>query len=450
MRSFCFLLFLILGCFLHAQETPLLSFQKVNVSTKYFSEYNFITTKNGAFFVSDYATVTSKKVVDNENNNLSSIYFCPKRKKKYGNPKLVDIDFHNHIGSFYVNPDGDNILFTGRQTETATTFGIFKTEKIRGLWTKPVLIIKNMEQFNFVDPFVSAGGDTLYFSSDMPGGKGGLDLYLAKDFTSEWIRYENLGNSINSEKNERYPAIYNSTFYFSSNRENGIGGFDIYSTAFVGGKFEKNSLFSPPINSSEDDFIVDFEGNSMFFSSNRDGSDDIYELTTNFPNFECIPFEPLSRCYEFNDEFSRLQDTVQYTYLWTMGDGTEYSEIAVDHCFKNAGLFVVKLKITDSNTKDLISNETSYELEIIDPVQLELVIPDEISAGNTVEFNVSDELKVDSSIYYWDFGDGNFTRGETVSHKYPKNGIYQISVGRVYFIQGKEYRICTSKEVIIN
>ncbi len=449
MRNYCFLLFTLFGCTLHSQESSIITFQKCDVSSRLFSEYNFITTKTGAFFVSDYATVTSKKIVDSEYNNLTSIYYCSRKKKKFGTPRLVDIDFYNHIGSFYVNPEGNLILFSGRQTETATTFGIFKTEKIRGIWSKPVLLIKNMEQFNFIDPFVSSGGDTLYFSSDMPGGKGGLDLYMAKDYNSDWIKFENLGNPINSDKNERYPSIFNGVLYFSSNKSDGFGGFDLYSNSLINGKYDKNVLLAEPFNSVHDDFKVISDGKTFFFSSNRDGSDDVFELTANLPKFECFSSIPVSRCFEFEDEYSDLKDSLQYSYMWSMGDGATYDEIEVEHCYQKAGVFEVTLKIIDNQTNQMISQETSYELEIIDPVQLELDFPQEAFAGDIIDFKVSDETLADSSTYYWDLGDGSFNIGEAVLHKYQKTGLYTISVGRVYYLNGEEFRICTSKELKI-
>jgi len=449
MRINYLVFFLVFSCFGHAQQNTLITLNKVDISTKTFSEYNFISLEKAVLFVSDCATTNFKKVTDTKNNNLNQIYSSTQRKDKFSKPKILDVDFYNHIGSFSVNQEGNFILFTGRQTNTALTFGIFQTEKTKTGWSKPVLVFQNLEQFNFLDPYLTASGDTLYFSSDMTGGRGGLDLFQAIGSKGNWENISNLGDAVNTKWNERYPTYTNGLLYFASNRDEGIGGYDIYLNSYSDGRLSNTILLSPPVNSIADDFFVNVKSNSLFFSSNRDGSDDVYELKTNFPEFDCIPSEPLVRCYEFSDEFSDVKDSLIYAYKWLMGDGAEYDGVIAEHCFQDTGIYLVELKVIEILTKKIISIESSIEMEIEDPIQLELNIPEKIEVGQSLEFNVTDDMFADSSVYYWDFGDGNYALGEAVIHKYLQKGIFKISVGRIFFQGEEELRICTSKEIIV-
>jgi hypothetical protein len=450
MRIIYLVFFLVCSNFTYAQQNSLITLSKVDISTKIFSEYNFISIDNELFYVSDRATTNFKKVTDTKNNNLNQIYSRTHRKDKFSTPKVLDVDFYNHIGSFSINQQRNFILFTGRQTDTSSTFGIFQTEKTKNGWSKPGLIFENLQEFNFLDPYLTVSGDTLYFSSDMADGRGGLDLFQATGSKGNWENITNLGDAVNTKDNERYPTYTGGSLYFASNRPSGIGGYDIYVNTLLDGSLSNTLLLSPPLNSLADDFFVNVKSNSLFFSSNRDGSDDVFELKTNFPEFDCIPVEPLIRCYEFSDEFSDVKDSLTYAYKWLMGDGVEYDGVIAEHCFQDTGLYIVELKVFEILTKKIISIESSFEMKIEDPIQLELNIPEKIESGQLIEFNVTDDVFADSSVYYWDFGDGNYARGESIMHKYLQKGIFQISVGRIFFQGEEELHICTSKEININ
>jgi hypothetical protein len=189
------LFFLVRTVSLLGQEQYLTTLEKMGFNSKKQFEYNFVHTEKGAFFVSDKTQVSAVQVTDGKDNNLSCIYYVTCRKNKYGPPKKVDINFSNHIGSFTVNEKENFIVFTGRQAKTAVTFGLFQTEKIKGKWSEPTLVIKDMEQSNFTDPFLTKSGDTLLFASDLPGGNGGLDLYYGIGVKGNWSRVEKISET---------------------------------------------------------------------------------------------------------------------------------------------------------------------------------------------------------------------------------------------------------------
>ena len=137
---------------------------------------------------------------------------------------------------------------------------------------------------SFAHPAVSPDGNWLYFTSDMPGGKGGLDIWRVRLTGGTTGGVENLGEPINTPEDEEFPTFQpNGDLYFSSNGHGGLGGLDIF-IAKVGNDHHYH-LEHPgyPLNSQGDDFGMTFEGihNRGFFSSNRNdgrGWDHIYSF----------------------------------------------------------------------------------------------------------------------------------------------------------------------------
>ncbi|HRI60918.1 MAG TPA: OmpA family protein [Saprospiraceae bacterium] len=154
-------------------------------------------------------------------------------------------------------------------------------------WTKPEALPFNSDDYSCMHPSLSADGARLFFSSDMPGGQGGYDIYVVERKGTGWGTPVNLGPLINTEKQEIFPFVSPSgTLFFSSNgRSTGLGGFDNY--------FVNNPLNNPEevvnlgegFNSSADDMslIIDTDGKSGFFTSSRPGGAgnvDIYRFET--------------------------------------------------------------------------------------------------------------------------------------------------------------------------
>lgn len=137
---------------------------------------------------------------------------------------------------------------------------------------------------SFAHPAISPDGNWLYFASDMPGGKGGLDIWRVRLYGGTTGGVENLGSPINTTGDEEFPTFRpNGDLYFSSNGHPGLGGLDIF-IAKVGSD-HKYHLEHPgyPLNSQGDDFGCTFEGlhNRGYFSSSRNdgrGWDHIYSF----------------------------------------------------------------------------------------------------------------------------------------------------------------------------
>lgn len=152
-------------------------------------------------------------------------------------------------------------------------------------WSRPVELPFDSDDYSCMHPSLSADGSKLFFSSDMPGGYGGFDLYYTERIGDSWGAPVNLGPLINTEKQEIFPFISRSgTLFFTSNgRANTLGGLDIYYVNNPLNNPEEIVNLGDQINSDADDmgFIIDDDGKHGFFSSNRSqgsGKDDIYCL----------------------------------------------------------------------------------------------------------------------------------------------------------------------------
>ncbi len=140
----------------------------------------------------------------------------------------------------------------------------------------------NSKDYSLSNPSISRDGKTLYFSSNMPGSLGGVDIWkVAVNGDGSYGTPENLGSKVNTEGNESFPFIAddNKTLYFASAGKQGLGGLDVYKIDLSNGSEASN--MGKPINSEKDDFGFTFnkEKNRGFFSSNRNGNDDIFGAT---------------------------------------------------------------------------------------------------------------------------------------------------------------------------
>ncbi|WP_158848396.1 TolB family protein [Algibacter sp. L1A34] len=145
-------------------------------------------------------------------------------------------------------------------------------------------------KFSYAHPALSADGKTLFFTANIKGGKattrGGSDIFKVDILGgNSFSEPENLGAKVNSYGKEMFPFIAeDNTLYFSSNRPNGFGGYDLYkSTMNDDGAFEKAEKLEKPLNSNKDDLslIMNRDNTSGFLSSKRlkgKGDDDIYSF----------------------------------------------------------------------------------------------------------------------------------------------------------------------------
>ena len=208
-------------------------------------------------------------------------------KGKWSRPQPIDseVNSDHDEGACAFSPDGRTMYLTRCATDpTYPRYAvIMASERSDASWSKPQEVkISRDTLTSFAHPAVSPDGEWLYFTSDMPGGMGGLDIWRCRLLAhGETGPMENLGPKVNTAGDEMFPAFRpNGDFYFSSNGHPGLGGLDIY---FVKGGNTVIEHPGFPLNSQGDDFGMTFEGrlNKGYFCSNRGdarGFDHIYSF----------------------------------------------------------------------------------------------------------------------------------------------------------------------------
>ena len=232
----------------------------------------------------DISGVTGQKCAD---------LFLTKRndKGKWQKVELIqgEVNSAYEDGACAFTPDGKTMYFTRCVTdEQFPRFAaIFRSTRKDAAWGKPEPIkISSDTLASYAHPAVSPDGEWLYFASDMGGGMGGFDIwrfYIGGNQYKAGI-LENIGEQINTEGNEMFPAFGpNNELYFSSNGYPGMGGLDIFYASQVNDSTYQINNMMAPINSNADDFGITFAPGLYrgYFSSNRNdarGWDHIYSF----------------------------------------------------------------------------------------------------------------------------------------------------------------------------
>ena len=158
--------------------------------------------------------------------------------------------------------------------------------------------------FIYTHPAISADGRIMIFASDMNGTVGALDLFKVKKDGEKWSRPENLGKSINTDRNECYPFLdLDNNLYYSSDGLPGIGGFDIFTCRFDGEKWDKPVNLTKKINSEEDDIAFSIEksdGKIAFYTRRQKAQLEDIKLVKVSLTKEKTGSKPLTISYIFN------------------------------------------------------------------------------------------------------------------------------------------------------
>lgn len=288
------------------------SFQNLNSSYEVFqlpypintskSEMGPSIYKGDLIFSSDRDSLVVRNSHSWTGRNFYEIYNSSVRGDvevaKYGKPSKIGSK--NTLTRFHEGPvtftkDGNTMIFTrnnfskaegvGKDNEGTVKLKLYQADLSSGKWSSSdgSAMSFNSDQYNVAHPALTGDGKTLYFSSDMPGGYGGMDIYVARKSGNGYSNPVNAGPAINTEGDEVFPFVDNNgTLYFASNGQPGMGGLDVFSADGEGSDWSAVTNLGNPINSSFDDFgfVSQDAGDGGYFVSNRAqravGDDDIY------------------------------------------------------------------------------------------------------------------------------------------------------------------------------
>lgn len=240
-----------------------------------------------------FFTSTTEKALGTQKSEITGmkngdIWFATKNERgEWQRPQAVEgelnTEFDEGIVSF--TPDGQTMYLTRarREPNAPTGVEIYTSQRSEAKWSAAVKYEITADTLSsYGHPAVSPDGQWLYFSSDMPGGSGGLDIWRV-NLKERVGSLENLGEWINTPGNESFPYVRtDSLLYFASDGHPGYGGLDLFCARLTKSGGWQVTNMGRPVNSQGDDFGITFtKGESGFFSSNRGdgrGYDHIYSF----------------------------------------------------------------------------------------------------------------------------------------------------------------------------
>lgn len=427
--------------------------------------------ENGILFSSNRKQEVIVVTVDQEGQFLYNLYYSgQKGEKNWSRPEIFarELVSRYHQSSASVSSDGKTVYYTstinnasgkiGDESGGDTLNGIMVSNKSNGNWLPAKKFQYNSDEYNVSFPCISNDGNRLYFSAQNPDGYGGYDIYYSDKVGNRWTDPVNMGNKINTPGNEIFPFIFNdSRLYFSSDGHEGIGNIDIFYSDLLGGSWTEVVNMPLPFNSRADDFAfcTTTEMDTGYFTSNRRGTDDVYQFVSTFPSFaECPEQVEETYCYEFYESGLINLDTTSMKYEWDLGDGQFVRETRVIHCYDAPGYYMVQLNVVDTLTGEVSRSEAVYDLYIEKLEQPYMIIPDTASVNENIPFDASESHIEQFTIenHYWDFGDGSMLDEAGARHRYEKPGTYIVRLGLTGPNKNDPEKLdkaCANKKIII-
>lgn len=255
-----------------------------------FADFAPVVHNAGLVFTTERKEHSGNEEFAIENRPFTNIYYAPfsnQRQTSFWTPRTFakNLTSRFHDGPACFNSKGDEIYFTQVEREFSgekvNTMKIYVSRLDGEKWTDPELLPFNSNDYSVAHPALSTDNRTLLFSSDMPGGEGGMDLYMCRKVNNQWSVPVNLGPNINSEGDEVFPHFREGAVYFSSNGWPGYGGLDLFVAHIDSLENAPRNLYAP-VNSAWDDLSISYlDNHKAYFSSDRPGGmgrDDIYGL----------------------------------------------------------------------------------------------------------------------------------------------------------------------------
>ena len=328
---------------------------------------------------------------------------------------------------------------------------LFQSSKQNGIWQDLEKIPFDFGEYSVSHPNLSPDKNMLLFISNSPQGYGKTDIYMSERTNSGWSKPENLGNIINTSGSELFPFIHkNGRLYFTSDGHGGKGKMDIFYSTYDS-VWSVPKALEAPINSEYDDFscYISPNGSYGYFSSNREGTDNIYKFELELSFFE-NPKEVIedNYCFTFYEESSLDKDTLPLQYRWEFSDGKQMEGNEVDHCFEGPNLYKIHLHVIDSITGEALYSVAEYELLLEETKQVYFSSPDTIKVGDQLYLEA--ELKgfgdTNEVEYSWNLGEEKEIHlGKTIYYNYRKKGTYTIKCEAYW----NNNQLCSFRKIVV-
>jgi OOP family OmpA-OmpF porin len=364
---------------------------------------------------------------------LRKLYLAKKEGEKWISKGEFKGPFNvanTHVGNATVNESGDRIYFTlcEKNWKGKVVCDLYYSDKEGSEWQEAVKMNEMINVPNYTTTQPAIGRESkknheiLYFVSDRPKGKGGLDIWYT-EFNRKKKKYstpKNAGSRINTPGTEFTPYYDISThkLYFSSDGRVGIGGLDVYSIKGEKSRWEEAQNLKKEINSSADDFDYTFSPNHKggFMVSNRKGGvallnptccDDIYE----FKLSEYIDINLIGKVSDSIDCLSNYKINIYINNKETE-DRFLSKSIGVDSCDFKLGLeqgydYTVEISKDGylNGYKDISTTNINKSEDLNTSIQLKkkpkgrIVLPGILYDFNSPNLTAESKTSIDTSLY---------------------------------------------------
>ena len=220
------------------QQSKLYNIKKSDVSSDKADFGAQLTNNNEVYFASARNTARKKNGMDEQ--PYLDLYKATRNTDGSLSQatEVVELNTKWHDGPAAITSDGSTIYY-GSESFNQSEFQKDKTKKLKygqiylykatkgegDKWTNAKALPINSKEYSVRNPSISKDGKTLYFSSDMPGGMGGEDIWKVSVDGDSYGTPENLGSGVNSEGNESFPYITDDhVLFFASNGKPGFDG----------------------------------------------------------------------------------------------------------------------------------------------------------------------------------------------------------------------------------
>jgi peptidoglycan-associated lipoprotein len=321
-----------------------------------FNELIFTSTREGA---------TGKKTDEWTDMNFSDLFTTRiDRKGEWAEPVLLDnseegVNTEANEGAGVMNSSYSHLYFTRCPNEEKKINGcqIYTSRRAGRSWGKPEMVkLSNDSSDAFGHPALSENELIIYFTSDREGGFGGNDIWVAfrDSEDDEFSRPFNLGPVVNTPGDEMFPYLRSDTvLYFASDGHPGMGGLDIFITTIdEEGMWSKPENIKPPMNSEFNDFGIVFHPDEErgFFSSDRRGRKGMEDIFS----FIVPPLE-FTLTGVVTDEMT-LQFVMDANVSLTGSDGTSVSTRTTAEGVYNFG----KTQVLPNTTYEIVISKPDY------------------------------------------------------------------------------------------
>ncbi len=340
-----------------------------------------ITADESTMILTSRRAGSTGNKIDQDGYNFEDIYIAKNNNGKWGDLKKIEggINTPYHESAIGFSPDGKKILIyysTGNGD-------IFESNYNGGKWSKPKILSASVSsKYRELSASLTADGKRIYFSSDRPGGYGGLDIYYSElRSNGKWGPAVNCGKKINTAEDEDAPFIHpdGKTLYFSSRGHLGMGGYDIFRCPLTKRGWGMPRNLGYPINTANNEiyFVIAQDNVRGYYATTRSdtyGNSDIYSILMDQRDY----VEPVASKQE--EVIVDLQPVV---------------DLQIEK-YTKAAMIVFSGKVVDAETNEpinarLVLSDNSKNLVVLvkyaDPVtgEFNLKIPSDRNYGLTVE-----------------------------------------------------------------